>query len=81
MHPSFILLEFNLYEVYELLCALDTTKSSGDDDISAHMLKETALSITPVVTQLFNIHQFTHLPPVMIGKVMSTISVLGLMVI
>ena len=42
-------------EVYELLCTLDTTKSSGDDDISARMLKETALSITPVVTQLFNI--------------------------
>jgi len=42
-------------EVYELLCTVDTTKSSGDDDISARMLKETALSITPVVTQLFNI--------------------------
>ena len=42
-------------EVYELLCTLDTTKSSGDDDISARMLKETALSITPAVTQLFNI--------------------------
>ena len=41
-------------EVYELLRTLDTTKSSGDDDISARMLKETALSITPVVTQLFN---------------------------
>jgi len=32
----------------------DTTKSS-DDDISTHMLTETALCITPVVTQLFNI--------------------------
>ena len=42
-------------EVYELLWTIDTTKSSGDDDISARMLKETALSITPVVTQLFNI--------------------------
>ena len=42
-------------KVYELLCTLDTTKSSGDDDISTRMLKETALSITPVVTQLFNI--------------------------
>ena len=42
-------------EVYKLLCTLDITKSSGDDDISACMLKETALSITPVVTQLFNI--------------------------
>ena len=42
-------------EVYELLCTVDTTQSSGDDDISARMLKETALSITPAVTQLFNI--------------------------
>lgn len=42
-------------EVYEVLCTFDTTKSSGDDDISERMLKETALSITPVLTQLFNI--------------------------
>ena len=42
-------------EVYELLCSLDTTKGSGDDDISAIMLKATALSITSAVTQLFNI--------------------------
>ena len=40
-------------EVYELLCTLDTTKSSGDDEISACMFKETTLSINPVVTQLF----------------------------
>ena len=32
---------------------LHTTKSSGDDGTSACMLKETASSITPVVTQLF----------------------------
>ena len=42
-------------EVYELLCTVDTTKSSGNDDISTRMLKETAFSITPAVTQLFNI--------------------------
>ena len=42
-------------EVYELLCSLDPTKAIGHDDISARMLKETALNITPAVTQLFNI--------------------------
>jgi len=42
-------------EVYELLCSLDPTKANGHDNISARMLKETALSITPAVTQLFNI--------------------------
>ena len=42
-------------EVYELLCSLDTTKGSGDDDISAIMLKATVLSVTSAVTQLFNI--------------------------
>ena len=42
-------------EVYELLCSLDPTKANGHDDISTRMLKETALSITPAVTQLFNI--------------------------
>ena len=42
-------------EVYELLCSLDTTKANGHDDISAKMLKETAMSITSAVTELFNI--------------------------
>jgi len=42
-------------EVYSLLSTLDTTKANGHDDISARMLKETALSITPAVTELFNI--------------------------
>ena len=49
-------------EVYELLCSLDTTKGSGDDDISAIMLKATALSITSAVTQLFNISVKSLLP-------------------
>ena len=42
-------------EVYNLLCSLDTTKSNGDDDISAIMLHNTALSITEAVTKMFNI--------------------------
>ena len=42
-------------EVYVLLSTLDTTKASGHDDISAKMLRETAISITPAVTKLFNI--------------------------
>ena len=37
-------------EVYNLLHSLDTTKSNGNDDISAIMLKNTALSITEAVT-------------------------------
>ena len=42
-------------EVYNLLCSLDTSKSNGDDDISAVMLRNTALSITEAVTKIFNI--------------------------
>ena len=38
-------------EVYNLLCSLDTSKSNGDDDISAVMLRNTALSITEAVTK------------------------------
>ena len=41
-------------EVYNLLCSLDTTKSNGDDDISAIMLHNTAFSITEAVTNMFN---------------------------
>ena len=41
-------------EVEQLLLSLDTTKSSGCDGISATMLKETALSIAPGITKLFN---------------------------
>ena len=39
----------------DLMSNLDITKANGPDDISARMLKETALSITPIVTHLFNI--------------------------
>ena len=42
-------------EVYNMLRTLDVSKSNGHDDISARMLKETALSMTSIVTQLFNI--------------------------
>ena len=41
-------------EVGQMLLSLDTTKSSGSDGISAIMLKETAFSITPGITKLFN---------------------------
>ena len=40
--------------MYDLLSTLDVTKANGHDDISAIMLKETAVSITPVTTKLFN---------------------------
>ena len=41
-------------EVFDLLSGLDCSKANGHDDISARMLKETALSITSAVTKLFN---------------------------
>ena len=42
-------------EVYNLLRSLDTTKSNGDDEISAIMLVNTALSITEAVNKMFNL--------------------------
>ena len=42
-------------EVIHLIKGLDTSKSNGPDGISAQMLKSTALSIAPPLTQLFNI--------------------------
>ena len=39
----------------KLCCHADTTKANGHDDISALMLKRTAPSIAPIVTELFNI--------------------------
>ena len=41
-------------EVYEMLAALDVTKSSGPDGISPRMLKSTAPCIAPSLTRLFN---------------------------
>ena len=42
-------------EVLELLLALDTSKANGPDNISAKMLKSTAVSIAPVLTKFFNL--------------------------
>lgn len=42
-------------EVFDLICGIDPTKSSGSDQISARMLRTTVTSITPAVTKLFNI--------------------------
>ena len=42
-------------QVMELLCSLDTTKSTGLDGVSALMLKQTAFSIAPSLTKLFNL--------------------------
>ena len=41
-------------DVYHLLATIDTSKSLGHDDVLGRMLKETALSITSVITELFN---------------------------
>ena len=41
-------------DVYHLLISLNVTKSSGPDDVSPHMLKYTATSISSSVTMLFN---------------------------
>ena len=41
--------------VYKLLSTLNVSKDNGHDDISAQMFKETALSVTSIVTTLFNI--------------------------
>ena len=42
-------------QVYELLTSIDTTTANGHDNISAIMLKKTALRITPAVSKLFNV--------------------------
>ena len=41
--------------VYDLVASLDVSKASGQDGISARMLKETACSIAPSLTKLFNL--------------------------
>ena len=41
-------------EVYKLLIALDSTKASGPDRISAKMLKATTQSISPSLATLFS---------------------------
>ena len=42
-------------ETESFLLTLDTSKATGPDNISAHMLKETATSIAPSLTKLFNL--------------------------
>ena len=42
-------------EVEQYLLTLDVSKANGPDGISARMLKETATSIAPSVTNLFNL--------------------------
>ena len=61
-HPNTEIIDSEL--LHDLLCteegvcryllALDTTKASGADGISAKMLKETAVSIAPATSKLFN---------------------------
>ena len=41
--------------VYDLVASLDVSKASGQDGISARMLKATACSIAPSLTKLFNL--------------------------
>ena len=41
-------------EIYHSLSTLDTSKATGPDKISAHMLKATAKCIAPSVTVLMN---------------------------
>ena len=42
-------------EIFNLLNAMETTKASGPDKISGKMLKGTATSLTPNLTELFNL--------------------------
>ena len=41
--------------IYDILVSLDVSKASGQDGISARMLKHTACSIAPSLTKLFNL--------------------------
>ena len=42
-------------EIFNLINGLDTNKASGPDGISVRMLKGTAISIAPILTELFNL--------------------------
>ena len=50
-------------EVYKLLTKLDQSKASGEDGISAIMLKNTAASIAPSITKIFNASLATGMLP------------------
>ena len=51
------------FDVSDMLAALDITKASGPDSISARMLKSTASSIAPSLTKLFNLFLTTSTLP------------------
>ena len=50
--PNTLLCEEDV--ILDLLASLDTSKSTGPDNISALMLKQTAANIAPLMTLLFN---------------------------
>ena len=50
-------------EIYHSLSTLDTSKATGPDKISAHMLKATASAIAPSVTVLMNLSLQTGTVP------------------
>ena len=54
-NPSLDDMYCTVSEVEQLLCSLDVSKACGPDKISAQMLKYTASSIAPSVTNLFNL--------------------------
>ena len=53
----------DMSEIYHSLSTLDTSKATGPDKISAHMLKATARSIAPSVTVLMNLSLQTGTVP------------------
>ena len=56
-------ISFDSFEVYEVLCKLDTTKAMGIDDLHPHLLKLCALMIHEPITSLFNSIIKTQLIP------------------
>ena len=50
-------------DVFEMLCTLDLSKASGPDGISGRMLKNTACSIAPALTKIFNLSISTGIVP------------------
>jgi len=50
-------------DVFDMLCTLDMSKASGPDGISGRMLKNTACSIAPALTKIFNLSISTGIVP------------------
>ena len=65
--PDYLLC--TIEEVIHLIKGLDTSKSNGPDGISAQMLKSTALSIAPSLTQL-STFQFQTVTFQILGKML-----------